>query len=98
MLSPRREFALTCGGIGFTALATALTFFSFIDVSHTLGNDPIQRFALFAFAFIILLLVYGSFVHQCARAGFLARLRRHVPVSHSVLEEVYMQPAAPLAV
>src|SRR5438067_1103424 len=93
----KRQLALSCAGVVFTLLMTALTIVHFVAVGRV-AVSVLHQSALIAFAAIVLLLVYGSLVHQCARGAYFARLLRHKPASRGVLEHVHDRTPPPLTI
>jgi cellulose synthase/poly-beta-1,6-N-acetylglucosamine synthase-like glycosyltransferase len=100
MKKERSERILSISSIAFTA---AMLTASLASIAYSLqggratapGTNPGE---CIAFVVLTLLLVYGNFVYQLARAGYYSRRARHQRASLHELEQIYERAASPLAI
>ncbi len=95
-----KEIALTWAGMFFTLAACGVVIWEQYPI--LLHQIETQRWGEVAahcvFFLIVAFLIYGSFVYQATRLGYIKRLRQHSPASREVLDSVYDHPRKPLTI
>ena len=92
-----RELLLTRVAIVITAVCTVLFFFqAFTEKFSGLSRGAIIEQSVFLFFCVFML--YGSYVYQFSRLGYLQRGRSHKRASEEEMEEVLQENALPPAV
>ncbi|CAG1001942.1 Cellulose synthase catalytic subunit [UDP-forming] [Methylophilaceae bacterium] len=95
-----KEIALTWAAIFFTLAACGIVIWEQYPI--LLRQIEAQHWGEVAahcvFFLIVAFLIYGSFVYQATRLGYLKRRRQHSPASREILDRVYDNPRKPLTI
>lgn len=92
-----REFILTRLAIAVTLISTGLFLWQGVELVTGRLNSGTTWMAIehIAFMGIIVLIMYGAFVYQLARLGYLHRLRSHRPASQAELDDLAFSEDVP---
>ena len=97
---PGKEIALTWAGIFFTLAACGIVIWEQYPI--LLRQIEAQQWGEVAahcvFFLIVAFLIYGSFVYQATRLGYLKRRRQHNQASHDALDQLYDNAHKPLTI